>query len=111
MPNFSIALPSEICLELGLRARAKRLALNLPIEELSARIGISDRTLRNFELTGRCTLETFVRVLEALNALPDLQSVLVVQTRTIEDMRAQTKVQQRKRAVKKRSTGLKGDAA
>ena len=110
MPDFSIALPNEVCAELGQRARTRRLALNLPIEELAARIGISDRTLRNFEQTGRCTLETFVRILEALNAVPDLQSVLVTQSRSIEDMRQQVQGRQRKRASRKQSAGLKGEA-
>lgn len=111
MANFSLALPDEICIELGQRARARRLALNLPVEELAARIGISDKTLRNFERTGRCTLESFVRVLEALDALSDLQPVLVTQARSIEDMRLQAQTRQRKRASKKHASGLAGDAA
>ena len=111
MPDISLALPDEACIELGRRARARRLALNLPIEELAARIGVSDRTLRSFELTGRCTLGTFVRILEALNALADLQSVLVTQTRSIEDMRMHAQSRQRKRAFKKQPAGLKGDVA
>jgi transcriptional regulator with XRE-family HTH domain len=111
MPDISLALPDEACVELGRRARVRRLALNLPVEELAARIGVSDRTLRSFELSGRCTLSTFVRILEALNALADLQSVLVTQTRSIQDMRMQAQVRQRKRAVKKLSTQSGGDAA
>lgn len=111
MLDLSLALPDEVCVELGQRARARRLALNLPIEELAARIGVSDKTLRNFELTGRSTLGTFVRILEALNALPDLQLVLVTQTRSIEDMRLHAQSRQRKRAFKKQSAGLKGAAA
>lgn len=110
MPEFSIALPDEICAELGLRARARRLALNLSAEELAARIGISDKTLRNFEQNGRCTLETFVRILEALNALPDLQSVLIMQNRSIEDMRQQAQARQRQRASRKHVPSVKGSA-
>lgn len=111
MLNISLALPDEICTELGQRARTRRLALNVPVEEMAARIGVSDKTLRSFELTGRCTLVTFVRILEALNALVDLQSVLATQTRSIEDMRVQAQVRPRKRAAKKPSAGLKGAAA
>ena len=101
MPDFSVALPDEVCAELGLRARARRLALNLPVSELAERIGISEKTLRTFEQTGRCTLETFVRILEALNALPDLQAVLVTQSRSIEEMRQATQGRERKRAYRK----------
>lgn len=111
MPDLALALPDEVCIELGKRARVRRLALNLSSEELAARIGVSDKTLRSFELTGRCTLVTFVRILEALNAQADLQTVLVTQTRSIEDMRLQAQVRQRKRAYKKRLQQSKGAVA
>jgi transcriptional regulator with XRE-family HTH domain len=106
MPDFSLALPQEICLELGHRARAKRIALNLPAQELAARIGLSDKTLRTFEQTGRCNLETFVRILEVLNALPDLQKVLAAPPRSIDEMRQQVQVRERQRAYRK--SPLKG---
>lgn len=101
MADFALATPDEVCASLGERARARRLMLNLSVEELAARVGISDKTLSNFERTGRCTLETFVRVLEALGALPDLQNVLVTQSYTIEDMRQKAAVRTRQRAYTK----------
>ena len=101
MVDFTLALPEEICQEMGRRARARRVALNVSVEELAQRVGISNNTLGNFERTGRCTLETFVRVLESLNALPDLASVLVTQTRSIEDMRQKAAVSTRQRAYTK----------
>lgn len=84
MVDFALAVPDEVCVAFGERARARRLMLNLSVDELAARVGISTKTLGNFERTGRCTLETFVRVLEALGALPDLQNVLLTQSSTIE---------------------------
>ena len=101
MVDFTLALPEEVCQEMGRRARARRVALNVSVEELAQRVGISNNTLGNFERTGRCTLETFVRVLEMLNALPDLASVLVTQTRSIEDMRQKAAVSTRQRAYTK----------
>jgi transcriptional regulator with XRE-family HTH domain len=101
MVDFVLALPQEICAELGKRARSRRLALNLSVEELALRVGISDKTLSHFERTGRCTLETFVRILESLNALPDLASVLVMQPRSIEDMRLKAAISPRQRAYSK----------
>ena len=101
MVDFTLALPEEICQEMGRRARARRVALNVSVEELAQRVGISNNTLGNFERTGRCTLETFVRVLEVLNALPDLASVLVIQTRSIETMRQKAAVSTRQRAYTK----------
>lgn len=101
MVDFALAIPTEVCTALGERTRARRLMLNLSVEDLAARVGISDKTLSNFERTGRCTLETFVRVLEALNALPDLQNVLVTQSHSIEDMRLSAAVRARQRAYTK----------
>ena len=101
MVDFTLALPEEVCQEMGRRARARRVALNVSVEELAQRVGISNNTLGNFERTGRCTLETFVRVLEMLNALPDLASVLVTQTRSIEEMRQKAAVSTRQRAYTK----------
>ena len=101
MVDFSLAVPDEVCATLGERARARRLTLNLSVEELAARVGISTKTLSNFERTGRCTLETFVRVVDALAALPDLQDVLVSHSLTIEDMRQKAAVHTRQRAYNK----------
>jgi transcriptional regulator with XRE-family HTH domain len=101
MPDFSLAMPNEICAELGARARARRVLLNVSVDELAERIGVSSRTLGNFERTGKCTLETFVRILETLNATVDLQSVLVTQTQTIDEMRAKAATATRQRAYRK----------
>ena len=98
MVDFALALPEEVCSELGQRARARRLALNVSVDELAQRVGLSNKTLGNFERTGRCTLETFVRILEALNALSDLSPVLVMQSRSIEGMRQKAEVATRQRA-------------
>lgn len=107
MIDFALALPNEVCQEMGNRVRARRLAMNISVDELAQRVGISSNTLGNFERTGRCTLETFVRILEALNALPDLTSVLVTQSRSIEDMRLKAAVSSRQRAyTKSRKTSL-----
>ncbi len=83
---------------MGQRVRARRLMLNVSAQELAERVGVSDKTLRNLEQTGRCTLETFVRVLETLNALPDLEPVLQPATTSIDQMRQQAAAKQRKRA-------------
>lgn len=101
MVDFALAVPDEVCVAFGERARARRLMLNLSVDELAARVGISNKTLGNFERTGRCTLETFVRVLEALGALPDLQNVLLTQSHSIEDMRQRAAVRTRQRAYTK----------
>lgn len=102
MLDFTVALPEEVCTDLGHRARARRLALNVPVDEMAQRVGVSSKTLGNFERTGRCTLETFVRILEALNAMNDLSAVLMMESRSIESMRRKAEVATRQRAYTKR---------
>ncbi|MES2536254.1 MAG: helix-turn-helix transcriptional regulator [Pseudomonadota bacterium] len=99
--DFSLALPDEICAELGARTRARRVLLNVSVEEMAQRIGLSAQTLSHFERTGKCTLATFVRILDAFNAAPDLQSVLVQQVQTIDGMREKSAMSQRQRAYRK----------
>lgn len=99
--DFALLLPDEICAELGARARARRVLINISVEELAQRIGVSDQTVSNFERTGKCTLSTFVRILESLNATPDPDHILVPQTHTIEEMRAKSAAVSRQRAYRK----------
>ena len=77
---------------------------NQPDDTFGWGVVFSEETLGNFERTGRCTLETFVSVLEALNATGELQQLLVAPTRSIEDMRAKSAVSARQRAYRKRPT-------
>ncbi|MFZ6757597.1 helix-turn-helix domain-containing protein [Undibacterium sp. Ji50W] len=99
--DFSLLLPDEICVKRGERARERRLLLNVSVEELAQRTGASAQTVSSFERTGKCTLTNFVRLLESLNSTPDLQTMLVPQTHSIEDMRAKSVVQVRQRAYRK----------
>jgi len=75
--------------------------MNVSVELMAKRIGVSGQTLGNFERTGKCTLATFVRILEALKTCADLQSVLVLQTRSIEDMRIKSAAKTRQRAYRR----------
>jgi len=77
MLNFSSALPDEICAELAARVRARRLFLNHCVDDFAAGIGVSGKTLGNFERTGRCHLDTFVRILMAFNATSELAAMLL----------------------------------
>lgn len=99
--DFSLALPDEVCAELGSRVRARRLQLNISVAELAQRSGLSQPTVSTLERSGRCTLVSFARVLEALNAMSDLQPVLAGKTRSIQEMRANAAVRERKRSYPK----------
>jgi transcriptional regulator with XRE-family HTH domain len=99
--DFSLTLPDETCRELGRRVRDRRVGMNLPASELAARIGVSHRTVLRFEATGKCTLDTFVKLLEALGAIHDLQPVLAAPVQSVAQMRERARASTRKRAYRK----------
>lgn len=55
--------------DLAAAARARRIAMNLTQDELSARSGVAIATLRRFEGGGPASLATVLAVAEALDAL------------------------------------------
>ncbi len=59
-------------MEFGHRLRAYRLAENIQQSELAARAGVSERSLRNFERTGRGSFDLFLRVAMALGLIDSM---------------------------------------
>jgi len=58
--------PREILIEISERARTKRLGLNLTRAGLSLRSGVSVSVIRQFETTGKISLESLVKIAVAL---------------------------------------------
>jgi DNA-binding XRE family transcriptional regulator len=56
---FSLALPDEICAELRARARARRVLLNVSVEEMAQRIGVSA------QLIAAATVDVIARAIAA----------------------------------------------
>jgi transcriptional regulator with XRE-family HTH domain len=83
---FELATADEIANELGHRLRAHRLAQNFHQSELAARAGVSERALRNLELTGRGTLDTFLRVAAGLGLTGSLSELFALTPKTIKEM-------------------------
>jgi transcriptional regulator with XRE-family HTH domain len=61
-----IKLPKEIIQELAARAKARRLSLDLTQEGLSHRSGVALSTLKQFEHTGKISLESLLALSVAL---------------------------------------------
>jgi hypothetical protein len=77
MASFNLYTPHEILLQIALRAKEKRLFLNLSQKSLSDRSGVSFGVIKKFEKTGKISLESLLKlafVLEALNGFADLFS-------------------------------------
>jgi transcriptional regulator with XRE-family HTH domain len=86
MLEVILANNEEVCLELGARLKAQRLAQLLSREELAARAGISAGTVRNLEVKGHATLESLVRITRTLGLYDHLQTLFVLQRKSIAQM-------------------------
>jgi transcriptional regulator with XRE-family HTH domain len=80
-----LTTPSEIQKQLGEKAKALRLFHGFKRVTLSEKSGVSAATIRNFEQTGKITLENFIRIAFALheehklNTLFDLPEISSLQ--------------------------------
>lgn len=82
--------------------RTQRLAQDLPQRELAQMAGLSLGALRKLEANGQSSLETLVRVVQALGLAGELESLFVLKPVSIAQMEQAQVVQQRKRAVRRR---------
>lgn len=100
--QFGLATSDEIAIEFGNRIRAHRLAENLQQSELAARAGVSERALRNFERTGRCSFDLFLRVSMALGLIDSMSNLLVLKPTSIKEME---QAEQRRQRASRRQSG------
>lgn len=83
---FKISTPGEICTELAARLRAQRLSQLLSQQELAGKAGVSPGTVQSLERTGQTTLESFVRVVGALDLTSELEALFTLRVTSIADM-------------------------
>jgi transcriptional regulator with XRE-family HTH domain len=96
-PNLEFATADEIAQVLAQRLKAARLAQGLQQPELALRAGISVGAVKALENTGRSTVGSLIRVVQALGLTQDLQHLFVLQVHSIADMEKSQQAQ-RKRA-------------
>lgn len=95
MLHFGLATPDEIAQEFGKRLRSHRLAQNLQQTELSARAGISRRTLIDLERSGRGSFDVFLRVAIALGLIESMSDLFEMRPKSIRDMEKVSEKRQR----------------
>ncbi len=95
--HFNLATSDEIAREFGNRMRAHRLAENLQQSELAARAGVSERALRNFERSGRGSLDLFLRVAMALGLIESMSNLFELKPKSIKAMERASQNRQRAR--------------
>lgn len=92
----------ELLVTLGQRLRAQRLAQGLPQRELAQMAGLSLGALRALESTGHCSLETFVRTLQALGLVGELENLFLLRRDAIASMERAEAALQRQRAPRRK---------
>ncbi len=101
---FALAKAEEILATLGQRLRAQRLAQELPQRELAHMAGLSLGALRKLEGSGQSSLETLVRVVQALGLSSELDDVFVLKRQSIAQMERAEAASQRQRAPRRRGS-------
>lgn len=101
---FNLSTSAEILHALGVRLREQRLAQSLTQRELAQMAGLSLGALRKLESDGQCSLETLVRVAQALGLLEALDDLFVLKRQSIAQMEQVDLVSRRQRAPRKRTS-------
>ncbi|AUT48568.1 helix-turn-helix domain-containing protein [Achromobacter sp. AONIH1] len=102
--SFNLASTAEILRALGSRLRIQRLAQGLPQRELAQMAGLSLGALRKLEGSGQSSLETLIRVTQALGLVDELQDLFVLRRQSIAQMAQAESAGQRQRAPRRSKT-------
>ena len=76
MQITSLLTDAAVLTELGQRLASRRLALQLTQAEAARRAGVAKRTLERVEAGMSAELTTFIRIMRALDSLPELNRLL-----------------------------------
>jgi transcriptional regulator with XRE-family HTH domain len=94
--DFAFATCNEILQELGARLRAQRLAQSLTQQQLADMASVSLGTIKTLERSGSSSLETLVRVVQALGLADDLASLFELKLDSIAHMQALSQAQRQR---------------
>lgn len=84
--DFSLASFDEIADALGTRLKALRLAQGLQQTELATRAGVSRYVVQELEGSGKGTLMSLLRIVQALGRESDLQGLFELKVNSIAQM-------------------------
>lgn len=96
--SLSLRTPREMASELGQRIARLRLARDWKRATLAERSGVPEPTLKRFETTGQGSLETLLKLAQALDGLEQFEPLLALpQLRTIAEIEQRMASKTRKR--------------
>lgn len=104
MRTFNLLSSQSICAELGKRARRLRLGRNLSQAQLAQMTQASLSSVRRLEAQGQGSLEFVVRVMQALQAVNQLESLFEEPAQTIAQAERDQSLALRQRARLPRSS-------
>lgn len=84
--DFNLASPPEICNALGQRLRARRLAAGWSQSDLARRAGLSAGTVKNLELKGQASLDSFIHIVSALGLAGEMGELFTIRLVSIAAM-------------------------
>lgn len=98
-----LASSVEIMHTLGHRLRAQRLAQGLAQRELAQMAGLSLGAVRKLEHNGQSSLDTLIRLAQALGLAGELETLFALKRQSIAQMEQAATASQRQRAPRRRS--------
>lgn len=101
--SFALSPFREIQQTLGQRLRRQRLAQGLSQQVLADMAGVSPGALRTLETRGQSSLETLVKVVQALGLTSELEPLFVIHPQSIARMELAEAARLRQRAPRQRS--------
>lgn len=103
MLDFTFSTHHEVCEELGRRLRVRRMGLNMTQADVASLAGVSKGTVSNIEKHGQATLDSLVRVLQAMRLTKELQPLFLSKPSSIEQLKQSEKAPERQRVSRKRN--------
>lgn len=101
--NFNLTTPEEILHQFALRLRAQRLVQEFSQHTLARMAGLSLGAVRKLETDGHCSLETLIRVAQALGLVGELEPLFAQKPESIAAMQRAARVKLRQRAPRRPS--------
>jgi transcriptional regulator with XRE-family HTH domain len=98
MRTFNLLSSQNICTELGGRIKRLRLAQNLGQQQLAGMTHSSLSSVRRLEAQGQGSLEFIVRVVQALQAVEQLESLFLQPIQSIAQAEREQSLAHRQRA-------------
>jgi len=95
---LSIRSPREMALELGARVRELRLLREWTRAELASRSGVTEASLKRFELTGQVSLERLLQVSFTMGLLDEFDKLLLpTKPTSMKELKSMSKKRERGR--------------